>query len=366
MEFVTSEIVRLYIDGRDIRTDLGGTKTTPSSSLTSTPKKYLDLQNAHDEQSLVSDDISNIVVEVMEQAVSNSEQSGVGDSEVIPPSPKESATKDISNIVAEVMNEAVDSSERSGAGDSEIKDQTQKESFNVAGGVISDILEVINKAFNSSGAGDNDMKDKIHGQIAPILEEVFRDATSDGKLDDDKVHYVKEIIDAAFDKACKVQDEIKALEIAAILEVSIEDAVNHVNKADRESIMKLVEEAVENAVHVRNRSHDTSDELVVDSNKMVVIDNLEGAENLQSNVTTEKEESPAKTGSPEKAVTEKTLVKEELVVLSSIENKSALQGKESTSRPSSRSSGRFDVEERVVPAAISRPISPVPDDAAVD
>lgn len=59
MEFVTSDLVRLYIDGRDIRTDLGGIRSTPAS----TPKKFAEGTTNNSE---IPEDMSNLVVEIVE------------------------------------------------------------------------------------------------------------------------------------------------------------------------------------------------------------------------------------------------------------------------------------------------------------
>lgn len=87
---MTSDLVRLYIDGRDIRPDLGGSKVTPSSSITTTPKKYIDVT----ENSSVAEDMSNLVVKIIENVNDLKNKDG-----------------DMKEIVAEIVAEAVSKQE---------------------------------------------------------------------------------------------------------------------------------------------------------------------------------------------------------------------------------------------------------------
>lgn len=105
MEFVTSDLVRLYIDGRDIRTDLGGTKT-PSSSTTTTPKKYVDGGNKTENVIPTTDE--ELVVAITENTnesdvkhiLSNIVSDATGETEV-----KEDVAAVLSEIVGEVVAE---------------------------------------------------------------------------------------------------------------------------------------------------------------------------------------------------------------------------------------------------------------------
>lgn len=71
VEFVTSDLVRLYIDGRDIRSKLGGIRITPTNSTTTTPKKYVDAEVSSERN--IEEDVSTLAVEIVNSSAVSKE-----------------------------------------------------------------------------------------------------------------------------------------------------------------------------------------------------------------------------------------------------------------------------------------------------
>lgn len=107
----------MYLDGRDIRSELGGAK---SASTTSTPKKYFDMQSKPKDSVNVQQDMNELVVEVIANAIDstekteekNSDMEGVkkineNDDSLAASETKQDVAKEVGDLVLEITEAAI-------------------------------------------------------------------------------------------------------------------------------------------------------------------------------------------------------------------------------------------------------------------
>lgn len=138
VEFVTSGVVRLYLDGRDIRSELGGAK---SASTTSTPKKYFDIQSKPKDSSSVQEDMSELVSEVIENVVDSTEKSEEIENTVesMEKSEEKQETTDQSEVIPVEEINVVKEGENA-LGTTETKQEIAKGVSDLVGEIVEDVL----------------------------------------------------------------------------------------------------------------------------------------------------------------------------------------------------------------------------------
>lgn len=252
VEFVTSDLVRLYIDGRDIRTDLGGIKT-PSSSTTTTPRKYVDdgskteIETADDEltveitgkttnESDVKHILSNIVSDATGETKVKEDVAAV-------------LTKIVGEVVAEkqtVLSDIVDDATSTVAKTqvkdalNEIIDQTVR-TVEVKG-VLNEIVEGSTNETEKQEvcAGQNDSKESVQ-------------TISDEKTENDSLNESKEsnisAADAVIEKASDLSsgtdttkpDDEKQVEQKESVQVALNESVESAKTVDISNVTDISE-----------------------------------------------------------------------------------------------------------------------------
>lgn len=176
--------MRLYIDGRDIRTDLGGIKT-PASSTTTTPKKYI--EGGKNE---ITDDMSELVVEIVENITHSEERktntiknilndvvceaTGEGETKRNIEGVLSEIVKETTKIaqVTEVLNETVDNSS--------IENEESKEVLNKTDSDISDFVETKHMVSDETNSTiEMDVKESLESTMAVENENKEYDGTQE-------------------------------------------------------------------------------------------------------------------------------------------------------------------------------------------
>lgn len=375
MEFVTSDLVRLYYEGRDIRPALGGAKATPTSSATTTPKKTFELKNELDESLLTAEDATEIVVEVLDSAIEKV---------------REDDKKELSEFVDEVVERAVDNSEILHPGkvkfDEIARDESKREESVSNGNVLSIAEEIVTAAMSKS----EDSSSRIAGNV---IEDIVNTAMTQGlpEKTEDTEEAKSPTSKSGCNSPCKSgnREECKSPELyftpakmtSSPLRSDTDDSTITAGSTNSTPIKRSQpEQSLSPEEYFSPQETSSVESPLVENNedteeaetfKTEIIDDSSCQEsNLEKNKSPElsakivenKVDVVLSVGagdSPVKACDES---KTEDIKVKNEEVKDAPKTQEdSGSRPSSGGSGRFSVEDRIVPAAISRTASPQPD-----
>lgn len=165
IEFVTSDVVRLYLNGRDIRSELGGVK---NASTTSTPKKCFDIQTKPEKSSNVQDDVNELVLEVAENAIQLSEKTQM----------KQAVTEEVTQLVDHLVHSAVNEEQTALTTFSteESLDTTQpkpEDSLSSQEDCNTLVLGMVTNAVNQS-----EKSEAVTEEVAGLVEEVVKNVTT--------------------------------------------------------------------------------------------------------------------------------------------------------------------------------------------